>query len=57
MPGSASGDAAVLAADAAAMRERWGARLAADPACNPNLATTPRPFELASVPRLPAHLR
>jgi hypothetical protein len=34
-------------ADAAAMRARWGARLAEDPAYNPNLARAPHLFELA----------
>jgi GT2 family glycosyltransferase len=33
-------------ADAAAMRARWGALLAADPAYNPNLARAPRLFEV-----------
>jgi GT2 family glycosyltransferase len=39
-----SGDAD---ADAVAMRARWGALLAADPAYNPNLSHAPRLFELA----------
>jgi hypothetical protein len=34
-------------ADAVAMRARWGALLAADPAYNPNLAHAPKLFELA----------
>ena len=37
----------VDAADAAAMRARWSARLAEDPAYNPNLARAPHLFELA----------
>jgi GT2 family glycosyltransferase len=57
VPGAPAGDDALLAGDTAAMRARWGARLAADPAGNPNLSTSPRPFELATMPRLPAHLR
>jgi O-antigen biosynthesis protein len=34
-------------ADAAAMRARWGVRLAEDPAYNPNLTRAPHLFELA----------
>ena len=37
----------VEAADGAAMRARWGARLAEDPAYNPNLARAPHLFDLA----------
>ncbi len=37
----------VDARDAAAMRARWGVRLAEDPAYNPNLAPVPHLFDLA----------
>jgi len=45
--GAQSASLDVDEADAAAMRARWGVRLAEDPAYNPNLARVPHLFELA----------